>query len=169
MAKVKGKFIKMTGMLMLKSEVALADEYLISEIGCGHKEIKEEDWYETKLMDKFFKICAENSIHKDEIYITIGKKVYPTIKMSVGLPPHLTTPLDYIKFEAEGFLMNHLGEDVSPRKFISAKEGEVVVEAKAPGYNSKLYEGVWLGILEMIGIRSGKVVNDGNDVFTISW
>ena len=34
------------------------------------------------------------------------------------------------------------------------------MEAPAPGYDCRLYEGVYLGILEMIGIRSGKVTQE---------
>jgi hypothetical protein len=77
--------------------------------------------------------------------------------------------LDFIKFEAEGFLSNHQGKDVIPRKFIKAEEGEVVVKAPAPGYNEKLYEGVFLGILKMCGVENGKVVNVGDSTFHITW
>ena len=169
MAQVKGKFIKMTGFLMLPAEIKLANEYLLKELGVTHKDLKDEEWYDTAYFDNFMRICAENSSMKDKIYVTIGKKVYPTIKRTVGMPPHLSTPLDFIKFEAEGFLMNHQGVDVVPRKIIKAIDKEVIMEAKAPGYNSKLYEGVWLGILEMCGITNGKVENTGNDVFKITW
>ena len=169
MAQVKGKFIKMTGFLMLPAEIALANDYLFSELGKKHIELDDEGWYDTKIFDKFMRICSENSVAKDRIYLTVGKKVYPTIKRTAGMPPHLVTPLDFIKFEAEGFLMNHQGTDVTPRKIIKAEDKEVIMEAIAPGYNSKLYEGVWLGILEMCGISTGKVENTGNDVFKITW
>ena len=169
MAQVKGKFIKMTGHLMLPAEISIANEYLSSKLGITHKELDDEGWYDTEIMDKFMSTCANSSLSKDNIYITIGRKVYPTIKRTVGLPPNLNTPLDFIKFEADGFKMNHQGDDVYPRKFIKATNGEVIVQAKAPGYNSKLFEGVWLGILEMCDITTGKVENTGNDTFKITW
>lgn len=169
MAKVKGKFIKLTGNLMLEKERVLANEYLQKETGLTHRQLEDEAWYEVSIFDKFMKICAENSLSKDFMYIFIGKKVYPTIKKSVGLPEHLKTPLDFIKFEAEGFLMNHLGNDVVPRKFIKAENKEVIVQAIAPGYDSKLYEGVFLGILEMCEIQTAKVENLGNHTFKITW
>jgi hypothetical protein len=43
------------------------------------------------------------------------------------------------------------------------------MKAVAPGYNEKLYEGVFLGILEMIGIKTGKVENLGDSVLKITW
>ena len=169
MAQVKGKFIKLAGFLMLPAELKIANEYLQGLLGKTHKDLDDEEWYDTSIFDKFMKTCEASSLSKDKIYVTIGKKVYPTIKRTTGLPPHLVTPLDFIKFEADGFLMNHQGAGVTPRKFIKAVDKEVIVEAKAPGYNSKLYEGVWLGILEMCDVKTGKVENTGNDVFKITW
>lgn len=81
--------------------------------------------------------------------------VYPTIKRTAGLPPSLKTPLDFLKFEAEGLLANHRGADVRPRKFMKAVDREVVVDAPAPDERSKLYEGVFLGILEITGVKTG--------------
>lgn len=170
MAKVKGKFIKLTGNLMLAAEIQEANKYLVNELGLTHLQLKDEEWYDTKIFDRFMSICAENSLAKDGIYLMIGKRVYPVIQRTVGLPPHLKTPLDFVLFEAEGFLLNHQGEDVVPRKIMKSEEGEVVIEAKAPGYNSKLYEGVFLGILEMCGKKeTAKVENLGDDVFKITW
>ena len=63
-----------------------------------------------------------------------------------------------IVFEAKGFELNHQGADVIPRKFIKIEEGYVIVQAPAPGYSQKLYEGVFLGILQMFWIKTGKVV-----------
>jgi len=68
--------------------------------------------------------------------------------------------------------MNHRGADVRPRTFITTKDHLVVVRAPAPGYNQKLYEGVFLGILEMCGITTGKVVMTERAPlfeYTITW
>ncbi len=106
----------------------------------------------------------------------IGRNVYPTIQATGGLPNNIHTPLDFIKFEAQGFLQNHRGDDVKPRKFIKAVPGMVVVEAPSPGYNCQLIDGVFEGILEMCDIRDGKVsqsrcVRDGDPTceYIIQW
>jgi hypothetical protein len=169
MAQVKGKFIKLVGNLMLEKEKVLANEFLQEKLNLSHRELVDEGWYDTLIFDRFMSICVENSVSKDNIYLFIGKKVYPTIKKTVGLPEYLSTPLDFIKFEAEGFLMNHQGDDVIPRKFIQVEDKEVIVQAIAPNYNSKLYEGVFLGILEMCAVQTGKVENLGDDTFKITW
>ena len=56
------------------------------------------------------------------------------------------------------------------------EDGHVIVQAPAPGYNSKLYEGVYLGILEMCGVKTGKVIQtqsqengDPTSEFDITW
>jgi hypothetical protein len=169
MAQVKGKFIKLAGFIMFPDEIKIADEYLKVTLGLNHNDLEDEEWYDTSIFDTFMKICVEHSLSKERVYMIIGKKVYPTIQRTTGLPSYLKSPLDYIKFEAEGFMMNHRGEDVVPRKIISAGANEVIMEAKAPGYSNKLYEGVWLGILEMCKITTGKVENLGKDVFRITW
>ncbi len=169
MATVKGMFIKLVGNMMLPNEQKIANEYLQKELGVTHTQVEDEGWYDTGILDKFMSICVQHSTTKEYTYIIIGKKIYPTIKKLTGLPEHLKTPLDFIKFEAEGFLLNHQGSDVLGRKIIKAVDKEVVIQAKAPGYNSKLYEGVYLGILEMCGVKSGQVKNTGNDTFQITW
>jgi hypothetical protein len=169
MAQVKGKFIKLAGFVMFPDELKIADEYLKKLLGLTHDYLEDEEWYDTSIFDTFMKTCVEHSLSKERLYITIGKKVYPTIKNTTGLPEHLVTPLDFIKFEAEGFLQNHRGEDVFPRKIIKAEDHEVIMQAKAPGYSSKLYEGVWLGILYMCDIKTGHVENLGDDIFKITW
>ena len=51
----------------------------------------------------------------------------------------------------------------------STKENEIVMYAPAPGYDENLYIGVWLGILEMIGITTGNVEELGNHTYKITW
>lgn len=170
MAEVKGKFIKLGIMLMgcYPSAQNKARDFLKSSIGIDETVLDPEGWYDTKLFDEIMTIYASSSLTKEKAIITLGRLVYPEIKKTAGLPPNLKTPLDFIMFEAEGFLANHRGNDVIPRKFVVAVPGRVIVEAPAPGYNPVLYEGVFLGILEMCGVYTGKVERNG-DVFTITW
>ena len=65
--------------------------------------------------------------------------------------------MDYIIYEGEGFELNHTGDGIQPRKWIQKNDGDVIVQAPAPGYNCRLYEGVFLGILEMQGEMNGNV------------
>ncbi len=108
---------------------------------------------------------------KDKAIVTLGRMVYPTIQKTAGLPSHLKSPLDYLLYEADGFLANHRGEDAIPRKFVKKEDRNIVVHAPAPGYNPKLYEGVFLGILEMNDVKTGKVelCNSGKCEFKITW
>lgn len=159
MNEIKGKFISLTGSLMTLYPDALkkSDEALYATTNKHWNELEPESWYPTSLFGDFIDNYISASITGEKAVVTLGKKVYPTIKKSVGFPPEIKTPLDLIVFEAEGFEMSHKGSDVRPRKFIQKKEGHVIVQAPAPGYNQKLYEGVFLGILEMFNVKSGKV------------
>ena len=69
---------------------------------------------------------------------------------------------------------NEVGSDTIFQKNIKLKisgekENEVTMYAPAPGYDENLYIGVWLGILEMIGITSGKVEELGDHTYKIIW
>ena len=174
MAEVKGKFIMLCGSLMslYKKQLEEADNVLFSKTGKRCKDLEPEGWYDTKIFDLFMKKYSEGSIAGESAIVTLGRLVYPTVKDTMGLPANIKTPLDLIMFEAEGFMLNHRGEGVVPRQFIIKKEGHVIVKAPAPGYNQKLYEGVYLGILEMFGIKDGKVsmVKDAPDFeYDIRW
>ncbi|PLX04564.1 MAG: hypothetical protein C0594_09060 [Marinilabiliales bacterium] len=171
MAEVKGKFITLTCMLMQNNPEVLkkADEYLEDETGCTHMELDPEEFYDTKLWDTTMTIYSEAHDDPKQAIINLGKRVYPTIKRTAGMPPHLKTPLDFVRFEAEGYLANHNGDDVIPRKIINESEKEITMYAPAPGYNEHLYIGVWLGILEMIGINTGQVDELGDSTYRIYW
>ena len=177
MAEVKGKFITLAGYLMgttIKYR-DLADKELYDLIGKHWNELDPEGFYDTKFFNTFMETYAKSSPQGEKAIVTLGIYVYPTIKRTVGLPDNLKTTLDYIKFEAQGFLDNHRGAGVKPRKFIKEEVGDVLIEALAPGYNSLLFKGVYLGILQMIGV-SGQVEQtksqekgDSTSVFSIKW
>ncbi len=171
MAEVKGKFIMLACSLMgaYPEAQAQANEYLKKVTNKGRTELEEEGWYDTKIFDEVMELYAKASLSGYRAIVTLGRKVYPTIKKTAGIPENIKTPLDFIKFEAEGFLLNHKGSDVIPRKIIKAVDKEVIVQAPAPGYNEILYEGVFLGILEMCGVTTGKVENIGKSTFKITW
>lgn len=156
MAEVKGKFISLAGALMRVYEEKLeeADSYCRKTTGKHYNELDPEGWYPVDLLKRFIEKYTEASITGERAIVTLGAKVYPTIERTVGLPK-FKSPLEAILFEAEGFLSDHRGSDVVPRKFLRKEEGLVVVEAPAPGYDCLLYEGVYLGILEMAGVTTG--------------
>ncbi|MFC1836737.1 hypothetical protein ACFL2Q_18765, partial [Thermodesulfobacteriota bacterium] len=137
-----------------------------------------EGWYDTRVIEGVFQAIEKNSstILAWAAMKVIGQNVYPTIEKTVGLPKTLKTPVDFVKFEAEGFLANHRGRDVIPRKFIKAEPGHVIVDAPSPGYNCAFIEGVFDGILQMCQIKDGKVkqtkcLTKGDDTcqFEIKW
>ncbi|MBF0104818.1 MAG: hypothetical protein HQM16_05780 [Deltaproteobacteria bacterium] len=160
MAEVKGKFITLAASLMslYKETRVEADKPLFAATGKHWNELDPEGWYDATLFSAFMEKYAEASPTKDQAIVTLGKNVYPTIKKTAGLPAEIKTPLDLIVFEAVGFQLNHRGSDVRKRVFIKKENGHVIVQAPAPGYSQKLYEGVFLGILEMFGIKNGQVI-----------
>ncbi|OFX77619.1 MAG: hypothetical protein A2X12_06275 [Bacteroidetes bacterium GWE2_29_8] len=171
MAEIKGKFITLTGILMSNNDNLLqkANEYLEMETGLTHLELDPEEFYDVKIWDHIMKLLKDSSKDGKEAIIDLGKRVYPTIKRTSGFPEHLKTPLDFVKFEADGFKDCHSGDDVIQRKIISEKENEIIMYAPAPGYDENLYIGVWLGILEMIGITTGNVQQLENHTYKITW
>ncbi len=171
MAEVKGKFITLACMLMqdVPDAQAKADELLEDETGCTHTELDPEDFYDTKLFDRVVKIYISTKPDPKEAIINLGKRIYPTQKRTVGFPDSLKTPIDFMKFEAEGFQESHTGDDIIPRKILKEADNEITMYAQAPGYDENIYIGVWLGILEMNGITTGEVENLGEHTYRIHW
>lgn len=163
MLKVKGKFISLAGYLMSSNKNAKmkCDALLYEKIERTSMQLDPEEWYDNQILTDFIKIYSDFSEDSEQAIICLGKKVYPLIKQTIGLPEFIKSPLDLMLFEAEGFLQNNKGEGIIPRKFIKKEEGHVIVQAPAPiptKENQKLFEGVFLGILQMYGIKTGKVV-----------
>lgn len=159
MAQIKGKFITLAGTLMslYKDAQQFCDNILFEKIGLHYHELDPEGWYDTKIFNGFMVNYAKASLSGENAIVMLGKHIYPTIERTVGLPAEVKSPLDLIVYEAKGFELNHNGSDVKPRKFLKVEDRHVIVQAPAPGYSQKLYEGVFLGILHMYGVKTGKV------------
>jgi|GEM_PF-560430 len=179
MAEVKGKFITLACDLIKSKPVArqAAVDSIIGLTGKGPYELDPEGWYDTKVFQAVFGAIEANTegIMGWAAIKVIGQLVYPTIKATVGLPPELRTPLDFIRFEADGFMLNHRGPDVVPRKFIKTDERDVVVAASSPGYDCTLIEGVFEGILHVCNLdgRAKQIQcvkkGDSTCVYHITW
>jgi hypothetical protein len=181
MTSVKGKFITLAcSLLESKQDVKEKVIKKVQEMtGKNFKDLAPESWVDTKVLQAIFKTIEENTnaLNARASIKLIGSKVYPTIEKTTGLPKEkIKTPLDFVKFEAQGFLMNHHGSDVKPRKIKEAVNGKVVVEATSPGYDCVFIEGVYLGILKMCNVSNesviqGKCIKKGDPVceYHISW
>ncbi|MBN2168366.1 MAG: hypothetical protein JW738_03910 [Actinobacteria bacterium] len=178
MAEIKGKFIILTASLMglYKNAVQEADEKLFDSTGKHFDELDPEGWYNIKYYNDFISAYVSASPSGEKAMITLGKKIYPTIKKTVGLPAGLETPLDYVEFELKGYLQNCRGPEVKPRKIISRERNRVVIQTRMTEQPCKLLEGVYLGILTLAGAPEGQVkhskcISKGDDVceFEITW
>ncbi len=180
MAEMRGKFITLACSLLETKPEAKAAALSSVKLMTGKEwnELDPEGWYDTKVLESVFKAITDHTspLLGWAAIKVIGRRVYPTIQSTVGLPPHLTTPVEFVKFEAQGFRDNHRGPDVIPRKIIKAEPGMVVMEAPSPGYSCSFIEGVFEGILNMCDIRNGKVkqsrcINKGDSTceYVITW
>jgi len=171
-AEVKGKFFQLAAQLMTsvsEKHLKLANKALVDILGLAWNELDPEEYYPTTLFGLFVDTYAQAVGNADDAIIRLGKRVYPTIKCTVGLPDCLKTPKEFIKFEAAGYLLNHQGTDIISRKIIEETDNSITMYAPSVGYNEKLYEGVWLGILEMINVNTGRVEKVGEHTYRISW
>jgi len=178
MAEIRGNIIYLTGNLMgLYPEIQKkADDVLFNECGKHWHELTIDDWIDTRMWDLFMNAYAKGSITGERALLTLGRNIYPTIKKAGQIPAEIDNPVKMLEFEGEGFKIYHRGADVSPRKFLRLKNGDVLVEAPSPGYNCKVIEGVFIGIVEMFGIKNVKAVqtkcvknNDTTCEYHITW
>lgn len=62
-----------------------------------------------------------------------------------------------IIFSTRSFADDHKGPGIKPIRVIKAVEGEVILDIPKCGYDCRLGEGLYQGILGMYGINTGKV------------
>lgn len=161
MDKVRGKFITMAGysMALYKGEQAKADEWLQSKVGKSYTDLEPDGWYDLEIFINFLEAYAAASITGEQAYATTGRQVFRTAKEAGLLPPGLSKPVDFLKFEFGLYLMSLEGPNIHPRKLLQVTDGDVRIEVKNPPYLAfdRLMEGVFLGAVEMAGIENAKV------------
>lgn len=173
---IRGQFVTLACSLLetkpdLKAEALRAVNKVT---GLNYDKLEPMGWYPVAAFAGVFEtiIKKTNPILASAAMKIIGNKVYPTIKAHGGIPAGIETPLALLKFEAQGFLNSFRGIGVAPRKFIKEAPKELVVQADMPGGIPKeLMEGVYLGILEMCGVK-GKVLveeSNGHAIYNVSW
>ena len=162
MAESKGMFIILAcSLLKTKPQAQAAAAVAVKKLtGKSLAELDPDGWYNTRVIESVLQSIQRNSpaLLADAAIRFIGHEIYPAVRELGGIPEHLNTPMELLRFEAEGFIQNHRGENVRPRQFIEEKNGKVVIEANSPGYNCLLAEGVYTGILDMCGVRNGRVM-----------
>jgi hypothetical protein len=180
MAELRGKFISLACRL-LQTECHIkeaAQEAVVWMTGEVPGELDPEGWYDTQVLAEVLKAIETHStpLVAWATIKVIGQNVYPLIKATTGFPKDLRTAVDFLAFEAQGFLYSHRGADIVPRKFMKLEDGHIIVEALSPGYSCILIEGVFEGILRMCSVRSGRVTQpkcvlkgDPACVYDIQW
>lgn len=178
MAEVKGKFIMLTASLtsLYKDTYDRLDRKIYAGTGNHIKELDPEGWYDIRYYNDSMSAYTDASLAKERALVTLGRNIYPTIKNTTGFPPGLETPLDYIEFELQGYLENIRGPEVKPREIVLKEDRHVVIRTQMTEQPCMILEGVYLGILEMLGVTTGKVkhtkcMNNGDPYceFDISW
>lgn len=173
----RGKFVTMMCGL-LETKPAVRDEakkFVVAKAGKEPEKLDPEGWYPVELVARIMALLGQHSteIGAKAAIKLLGRKVYPTMKASGGVPPEVKTPLAMLKFEAQGYLLSVRGPNVSPRKFLEEKPNSVLVQADMPpGYLPEFMEGVYLGILEMFNLTNGRVAYEnrgGHAVYRVTW
>ncbi|MCP1311616.1 hypothetical protein [Paenibacillus tyrfis] len=177
MAEIRGKFITLLCSLMgvYKTQQEEANEFVQLNTGKGFKELEAEGWYDYDIYCELMSRYRSASLSKDRAMVTLGQKIYPTIRSTMGLPESLMDNLlGFLKFNEEVFKASIRGKEVAPMKFLTIEEGEVIIQSlppsdKYPELHMRLYEGVYLGILELCRVKEKKVEVLDNFTYRITW
>jgi hypothetical protein len=178
MTEVRGKFITLAGSLMslYPEQREIADKALYAKTGKHWNELDPEGFYEVAVYQVFLDAYCEASVTGEGALLTLGKNYFPTINKLGGIPEDIDNALDLIIFSTRSFADDHRGPGIRPIKVITADKGDVILDIPDCGYDCRLGEGVYLGILGMYGIDSGSVeqtkcIKQGSPSceFHISW
>jgi hypothetical protein len=178
MPEVRGKFIKLAGRLMslYPDQREKADAVLFKKTGKHWGELDPAEWYEADIYRVFLDTYCESSVTGDRALITLGRNIFPTKKKLGELPDDITGALDLLIYSTRSFTDDHRGAGIRPVRVIRADEGEVILDIPDHGYECRVDEGVYLGILGMFGIDDGlveqarcKKKGDSSCEFHITW
>jgi hypothetical protein len=178
MIEVKGKFITLAGSLMslYPQKREKADAVLFGRTGKHWNDLDPEGYYNTDIYKAFLDAYCEGSVTGEKALLTLGRNYFPTIKKLGGIPDDIKDELELIIFSTRSFAEDHRGPGIRPIRVIEATGGDVVLDIPDCGYDCRLGEGVYLGILSMYGIENGMVVQekcikrgDPSCEFHISW
>ena len=143
-------------MASFKDDQEKADAWLISKVGKSFRDLAPDGWYDLEIFIKFLETYASASPTGELAYVTTGKRVFLTAKLAGMLPPDLSKPIDYLKFEFDLYFKSLKGPNIYPRKLLAATDGDVRIEVKNPPYRAFdiLMEGVFCGAVTMAGISA---------------
>jgi hypothetical protein len=159
MPEVRGKFIELAGTLMTLYPGARqeADAVLEQRTGRHWDELDPDEWFDADIFAVFLDTYCGSSAAGDDALITLGKRIFPTKRKLGELPDEIGGALELLKFSTRSFTDDHRGPGIRPIRIVRAEEGDVVVDVPYPGYDCRVSNGVYLGILGMFGIKGGKV------------
>ena len=178
MQEVRGKFIRLAGGLMslYPEQRDKADSVLVEKTGKHWDEVNPDEWFEADIYKVFLDAYCESSVTGEKALITLGRNIFPTKKKRGELPDDITSALDLLVYSTESFTDDHRGDGIRPVGIIKASEGEVILDVPDHGYDCRVDEGVYLGILGMFGIDDGEVEQtkckskgDSSCEFRITW
>lgn len=178
MVEVKGKFITLAAgfIKIYPKHFDKANRFIFQKTGLYQDKLDPEGWYDVRIYTYVMDCYVDASITNEKALVTLGRSIYPTIKKTVGFPPGLETPMDFIEFEAQAYLDNLRGPGIRPRKIIKPSDRHAVIRFRMDEQPCKIGEGVYQGILEMTGHPEGtvehkKCIRDGEPEceFHVKW
>lgn len=149
---------------------------LIRYTGKAWNKLDPNEFYDIRLFSECLQSYSSATKMGTKAISVFGRHFYPTIQSTYGIPPQIKTITDHLKYESEMFIKTHQGVNVEPRKITAKSEKEIQVLTKSVGYDPILFQGVFIGVFQTIGIRSVVVThtkrqvsyNDYNE-FKITW
>jgi predicted hydrocarbon binding protein len=178
MPEVRGKFIRLAGLLMTlyPEQRDKADTVVYEATGKHWDQLEPAEWYDVEIFSVLLDAYASSSVTGQKALLTLGKKVFPTKKKLGELPADITTPMDLLIYSTKSFTEDHRGPGIRPVRVIRAEKTDVIFDIPNHGYDCMVDEGVYAGILEMFGITNCSVEQtkckkkgDSSCEFHITW
>ena len=157
MKQVKGAFIGLTVSLMTlyKEQQKEADKVIFDRTGKYAHELEPEQWYDVSVLDECLKRYASASVTGKRAIVTMGKRVFPTLRRMGKVPSDLKTVFEALTYIADDFVNTIRGAGTV--KVLKATEGHFILQVPDSAFSCLVHEGVCLGVLESFRAEKGSV------------
>jgi len=171
MAEIKGKFIALAGILLSDKPELLekANEQLVKKYGYTHQFIAYEDYYDSQIFSEFLVAYSTSQEQPEDALTYFGRRAIALLQRSSSFPGSISSVDELLKIQTEILEQNHHYEQLTWPSIVTSSAHSITIFAPAPEYDSRIFPGMWLELLEKSLKTTINIKELGGNAYRLTW